>query len=211
MRFLAGSCVDVGGSELPYAPLLGALRMLVRDTEPRVLEELVGPARGELARLLPELQSDGPTIETVDPLAQGRLFQALLGLFARAAPVVLVIEDLHWADPSTRGFLSFLVRNIGHERLLLVATYRTDELHRRHPLRQFLAEVERLPVIERLELAPFTRRELAQQLTAILDASPEPELDRGAARALAGERVLCRGAASGVWGRWCAPHSREPA
>ena len=176
MRFLTGSCVDVGGSELPYAPLLGALRMLVRDTEPRALDELVGPARGELARLLPELQSDGPTIETVDPLAQGRLFQALLGLFARAAPVVLVIEDLHWADPSTRGFLSFLVRNIGHEQLLLVATYRSDELHRRHPLRQFLAEVERLPVIERLELAPFTRRELVQQLTAILDAPPEHEL-----------------------------------
>ena len=176
MRFLVGGCVDVGGSELPYAPLLGALRMLVRDTEPRVLEELVGPARDELARLLPEFHSDGPRIEAVDPLAQGRLFQALLGLFARAAPVVLVVEDLHWADPSTRGFLSFLVRNIGHERLLLVATYRTDELHRRHPLRQFLAEVERLPVIERVELSPFTRRELAQQLTAILDASPEPQL-----------------------------------
>ena len=150
--------------------------MLVRDVEPRALEELVGPARGELARLLPELQSDGPTIETVDPLAQARLFQALLGLLARAAPVVLVTEDLHWADPSTRGFLSFLVRNIGQERLLLVATYRTDELHRRHPLRQFLAEVERLPVIERMELAPFSRRELAQQLTAILDAPPNHEL-----------------------------------
>ena len=176
MRFLVGGCVDVGGSELPYAPLLGALRMLVRDTEPRVLDELVGPARDELARLLPEFHSDGPRLEAVDPLAQGRLFQALLGLFARAAPVILVIEDLHWADPSTRGFLSFLVRNIGHERLLLVATYRTDELHRRHPLRQFLAEVERLPVIERVELSPFTRRELAQQLTAILDASPEPQL-----------------------------------
>jgi ATP/maltotriose-dependent transcriptional regulator MalT len=176
MRFLVGGCVDVGGSELPYAPLLGALRMLVRDTEPRVLEELVGPARAELARLLPEFHSDGPRIEAVDPLAQGRLFQALLGLFARAAPVVLVVEDLHWADPSTRGFLSFLVRNIGHERLLLVATYRSDELHRRHPLRQFLAEVERLPVIERLELAPFTRRELAQQLTAILDAPAGHEL-----------------------------------
>ena len=149
----------------------------------------------------------------VDPLAQGRLFQALLGLFTRAAPVVLVIEDLHWADPSTRGFLSFLVRNIGHERLLLVATYRTDELHRRHPLRQFLADVERLPVIERLELAPFTRRELAQQLTAILDASPEPELieellARSQGNAFFAEELL---AASGEDGAHRVPESLRDA
>jgi predicted ATPase len=115
----------------------------------------------------------------VDPLAQARRFEALLDLFARTgveAPVVLVIEDLHWADPSTRGFLSFLVRNIRRERLLLLATYRTDELHRRHPLRQVLGEVERLPVVERVELEPFSRRELPQQLAAILEASRDPGL-----------------------------------
>jgi DNA-binding CsgD family transcriptional regulator len=174
-RVLVGGCVDVGGSELPYAPLLGVLRSLVRDTDPGQLEELIGAGGNELGRLLPELQVGGTRLEAVDPLAQARLFEALLGLFGRAGrerPVVLVIEDLHWADPSTRGFLSFLVRNIGRERLLLVATYRSDELHRRHPLRQFVAEVERLPVVRRLELAPFTRRELAEQLAAILDASP---------------------------------------
>jgi AAA ATPase-like protein len=178
-RVLAGGCVDMGGSELPYAPLLGALRTLVRDTEPRALEKLVGAGGGELGRLLPELRVGGMQSDAVDPLAQARLFEALLDLFARTgldAPVVLVVEDLHWADPSSRGFLSFLVRNIGRERLLLVATYRTDELHRRHPLRQFLGEVERLPVVERLELAPFSRRELAQQLAAILEVTPDPEL-----------------------------------
>jgi ATP/maltotriose-dependent transcriptional regulator MalT len=178
-RVLAGGCVDMGGSELPYAPLLGALRGLVRETEPRLLERLVGAGGGELGRLLPELQAGEVRSEAVDPLAQARLFEALLDLFARTgveAPVVLVIEDLHWADPSTRGFLSFLVRNIGRERLLLVATYRTDELHRRHPLRQVLGEVDRLPVVERLELAPFSRRELAEQLAAILDVSPDPAL-----------------------------------
>jgi hypothetical protein len=110
---------------------------------------------------------------------QSRLFEALLGLFARlgeSAPVALVIEDLHWADPCTRGFLSFLVRNIRRERLLLLGTYRSDELHRRHPLRQVLAEVERLPAVERLGLEPFTRRELAEQLTAILDEPPDRAL-----------------------------------
>ena len=178
-RVLAGACVDIGGSELPYAPLLGALRTLVRETQPRRLERLVGAGGGELGRLLPELQAGGARSEAVDPLAQARLFEALLDLFARTGvdgPVVLVIEDLHWADPSTRGFLSFLVRNIRRERLLLVATYRTDELHRRHPLRQVLGEVERLPAVERLEVPPFSRRELTQQLAAILEAPPEPAL-----------------------------------
>ena len=205
-RLLVGGCVDVGGSELPYAPLFGVLRSLVRDTEPERLEELVGAGGGELGRLLPELQAGGARIDAVDPLAQVRLFEALLGLFARAGrdvPVVLVVEDLHWADPSTRGFLSFLVRNIGREQVLLVATYRSDEIHRRHPLRQFLAEVERLAAVERLELAPFTRRELGQQLTAILDASPDHALleelfARSQGNAFFAEELLAASGGSGA-------------
>jgi DNA-binding CsgD family transcriptional regulator/tetratricopeptide (TPR) repeat protein len=205
-QVLAGGCVDMGGSELPYAPLLGALRTLVRETEPRVLARLIGAGGGELGRLLPELQSGEVRSEAVDPLAQARLFEALLNLFARAgldAPVVLVIEDLHWADPSTRGFLAFLVRNISRERLLLVATYRTDELHRRHPLRQFLGEVDRLAVVERLELAPFSRRELAQQLAAILGEPPDNALveelfSRSQGNAFFAEELLAASAASGA-------------
>ena len=151
--------------------------------------------------MLPELQAGGVRSEAVDPLAQARLFEALLDLFARTgveAPVVLVIEDLHWADPSTRGFLAFLVRNIGRERLLLVATYRTDELHRRHPLRQFLGEVERLPAVERLELAPFSRRELARAAGGDSRDARPTRAGGGAVRPLPGQRVLCRGAAGGI-------------
>ncbi|HEX5121156.1 MAG TPA: AAA family ATPase [Pseudonocardiaceae bacterium] len=178
-RFLLGGCVDVGGSELPYAPVLAALRALTREIDRTELEELAGARAEELGRLLPELAVGTVSDQAVDPLAQSRLFEALLGLFDKlgeSAPVVLVIEDLQWADPSTRGFLSFLVRNIRRERLLLVATYRSDELHRRHPLRRVLAEVERLPAVERLGLEPFTRRELAEQLAAILEAAPDHAL-----------------------------------
>jgi DNA-binding CsgD family transcriptional regulator/tetratricopeptide (TPR) repeat protein len=205
-RYLVGGCVDVGGSELPYAPLLGALRTLVRDSNPRALEELVGPAGAELGRVLPELQLAGAPSEAVDPLAQSRLFEALLGLLARAGrdlPVVLVIEDLHWADPSTRGFVSFVVRNVRRERLLLVATYRSDELHRTHPLRRFLADVERLPTVDRFELAPFTRRELAEQLAAILEAPPDPALlqelfSRSQGNAFFAEELLAASAGGGA-------------
>jgi DNA-binding CsgD family transcriptional regulator/tetratricopeptide (TPR) repeat protein len=184
-QLLIGGCVDVGGDELPYAPLIGALRNLTSALGAQTVGQLAGAASLDLQRLVPEIAA-GTGLERpdsqgalADPLAQSRLFQGLLGLLSRVAsrtPVVLVVEDLHWADQSTKAFLSFLLRNARSERLLLVATYRSDELHRRHPLRLFLAELERLAAVERLELKPFERSELAHQLTAIRGEAPSPEL-----------------------------------
>jgi predicted ATPase len=90
--------------------------------------------------------------------------------------LVLVVEDLHWADRSTRDLLAFLVRNLRHGRLLLVQTYRSDELHRRHPLRPFLAELDRGRQVERLELARFGPAEVAAQLAGIQGAPVAAEL-----------------------------------
>jgi len=107
---------------------------------------------------------------------QGRLFELLLGLLERVGaerPALLVVEDLHWADRSTRDLLAYLVRNLRHGRLLLVATYRSDELHRRHPLRPFLAELDRGRRVERLELARFGPAEVAAQLAGI-QGTPVP-------------------------------------
>ena len=72
-------------------------------------------------------------------------------LVREGAPVALVIEDLHWADQSTRDLVAFLARNLRRERVALVATYRTDELHRRHPLRPWLVELERAPGVVRVD------------------------------------------------------------
>ena len=133
-----------------------------------------------------------PLVEALRPLgesvpdaaSQPQVFEALLALLDRLGPVVLVIEDLHWADPSTRDFLVFLVRNARTEPLFLLATYRSDELHRRHPLRPVLAELERAPRVERIALERFTRAEVTEQLTGILDDEPEADLaDRLYARA----------------------------
>ena len=86
-----------------------------------------------------------------------------------------MIEDLHWADASTRAFLRFLAATLSTERLLIVATYRPDELHRRHPLRPLLAELERVRAL-RIELAGLSRDELAEQLGDILGAAPDAAL-----------------------------------
>jgi ATP/maltotriose-dependent transcriptional regulator MalT len=178
VRVLWGDCIDLGDSELPYAPIVSALRNLVRAGHP-VLDDL-GPARPELARLLPELGTPGDLlVEPYAGSAQGRLFELLLMLFERLAsesPLLLVIDDLHWADRSTRDFLAFLARNVCAQRIVVVSTYRIDELHRRHPLRPFLAEIERSERASRVPVERFTREELSAQLAAILGAAPEPEL-----------------------------------
>jgi DNA-binding CsgD family transcriptional regulator len=176
---ISGDCVALGEDELPYAPIVAALRSLTRDGDP-VLDELGPATRAGLASLLPELTS-GPSLPTDDRDAppQARVFEALLTLLdrlGRDSPVVLAIEDLHWADSSTRAFLAFLAHSLRHERVLVVATYRSDEMHRRHPLRPLLAELERGTSARRIELVPLTRSELVEQLEDILGATPEDGL-----------------------------------
>ena len=87
-----------------------------------------------------------------------------------------MLEDIHWADRSTRAFLVFLGRSLWTERVLVIATYRSDELHRRHPLRPLLAELERDTRARRIELARLTRDELADLLDDILGGPPDAEL-----------------------------------
>ncbi len=88
--------------------------------------------------------------------------------------VVLAIEDLQWADGSTRDLIRFLVRNMTSERVAIVATYRTDDLHRRHPLMGLLSELGRIARVERIELTAFDRAEVEEQLGGILGRPPAP-------------------------------------
>jgi tetratricopeptide (TPR) repeat protein len=197
-RVLSGDSVELGDGELPYAPLLGALRPLVRAGDPS-LDALSPPLRSALASILPGLEEQGGSDGSA--AAQSHVFEALLALLeelGEESPVVLVIEDLHWADSSTRSFLGFLVRALCGERLLVVATYRPDELHRRHPLRPLLAELTRDPSSRLLELPAFTREELAEQLEGILAGPPDPGLAervyaRSEGNALFTEEILAAG------------------
>jgi predicted ATPase/DNA-binding CsgD family transcriptional regulator len=174
-RVLSGDCVELGEGELAYAPLVTALRPFVRDGDP-VLDALPADIRAELATLLPGLGEPRERLRGAGD--QARVFEALLAVLdglSRTAPVLLVIEDLHWADASTRAFLRFLAAALGDEPLLLVATYRPDELHRRHPLRPLLAELERVRAL-RIDLSPLTRDELGEQLADIAGSPPAPAL-----------------------------------
>jgi DNA-binding CsgD family transcriptional regulator/tetratricopeptide (TPR) repeat protein len=173
-RVITGDCIDLGDAELPYAALVAALRGITGEE----LAEILPRGTRDLAPLLPQLDGEDAGL-VPSALAQGRLFESLLGLLGGLGAeqlLVLVVEDAHWADPSTRDFLSFLIRNRRQERLVVAVTYRTDELHRRHPLRAFLAEADRTRAVSRLTLERFTRDELAEQLSGILSHPPAPQL-----------------------------------
>lgn len=178
-QVLLGQGVEQGELELPYAPLLGALRPLVRDRHP-VLEELSTGSRAHLATLLPSLgTATGADGTGLSADGQMRLFESLLELMHRLSeqqPLVLVLEDMHWADRSTRAFCAFLARSLIAERMLVLLTYRSDELHRRHPLRPLLAELARLDGARLIGLRPFDRDELAEALTDILGEAPGEDL-----------------------------------
>ncbi|WP_329424141.1 AAA family ATPase [Streptosporangium sp. NBC_01495] len=175
---LIGGCLELGTEGLPFAPFTAVLRGLARDLGHDGVAALLpgGSTRG-LARLLPEFGE--PEREGAE--ARARLFEQVLGLLERLAetrPTVLVIEDAHWADRSTRDLLSFLVRYQRTDaRLLTLVTYRADELHRTHPLRPLLAELSRVDWVARLDLRRLSRREVDQQAASILDGGPVADLD----------------------------------
>jgi DNA-binding CsgD family transcriptional regulator len=215
---LRGEGVDQGDTELPYAPLLSALRPLVRERHP-TLEALSAGSRRQLAALLPGFDGAEPPPATPSEASDGsgqlRLFEALLELLdclSEQQPVLMILEDMHWADRSTRTFASFLARSLRQERVMLLLTYRSDELHRRHPLRPLLSELERLERARRIDLSPFDKSELTEALTDILGDTPSAQLvhrlfARSEGNPLYSEELL----AAGLDGRGAAPQSLRDA
>jgi tetratricopeptide (TPR) repeat protein len=176
-RVLSGGCMPVGDGDLPYAPIVEILRSLVREVGPGAVREFIGPSWPELARVVPALGESDHAGQT-EQAAQARLFELLLGLLGRLSEqtqLVLVVEDLHWADRSTRDLLVFLVRNLRQERLPLVISYRNDEPGQQQ-LGPYLAELDRVGRVERIELSRLDQVQTGAQLAGILEAAPTADL-----------------------------------
>jgi DNA-binding CsgD family transcriptional regulator len=162
---LTGHCAELADT-VPYLPLADALRSAA--TGPAVRDAVA--ARPVLSRLLPDGQPGESDSVELPGMAQQQLFGAVLGMLAdlaAAAPVLLVLEDLHWADRSTRDLVTFLSRVLHRERIAVLLTYRTDDLHRRHPLRPVVAELQRLPSVTAIDLRPLSAVAMAEHLTAL--------------------------------------------
>ena len=192
-RVLSGGCLPPDTGSLPYGPFVEAFRDLLRDVDPGALPALLGPNRRELARLIPEVRGRNLTTDATvadapgapdgdaadDPFAQVRLFELVFGVIerlARVSPVILVVEDLQWADPSTRALVGFLVRNLRDERVMLIATVRTDEPDPRHESLGFLAELERAERVDHIDVGRLDRPDLARLVEDELGAPPSPAL-----------------------------------
>ncbi|MZD08971.1 AAA family ATPase [Streptomyces sp. SID5785] len=191
---VTGSCVEIGADGLPFVAFSTALRAL-RSALPEELDAAAEGREAELARILPELGDRRPTAPGADQAAAGsrgpeargpeargdetataRLFELTVRVLERVAAdrtVVVLLEDLHWADASTRHLLSYLFRTLRAGRLVVVATYRSDDVHRRHPLRPLLAELDRLRTVTRIELGRLSRAEVARQIAGIIAEEPE--------------------------------------
>ena len=177
---LHGECLELGGGALAYAPVTAALRGLPAEWTRDWLDELPVEARGALAAVLPR-ESPGAG----GPARLHELLLDLLGrLAAERAPVLLVLEDVHWADPSTLALLAFLARNLREQRVAVVVTYRVDDALPAE-LRRLAAELSRRRSVLRIELEPLGREDVARQLEAIAGA-PVPAALAGELHARAG-------------------------
>ncbi|MGB8651293.1 MAG: AAA family ATPase, partial [Mycobacteriales bacterium] len=160
---LRGGCVDLGDVGLPYLPFVEAVADLVRQ-----VPEVAGlPGLGPL---LPAGTGSG------GELGRLQLFEAVVGALRTAgesAPVVLVLEDLHWADASSRELLRFLVTRLRDERVAVLASYRADDLHRRHPLVPLVADLGRMGGVEHLRLRPLDDDAVRRHVAALGDLSED--------------------------------------
>ncbi len=156
-RTMIGHCLDFGDSALPYLPFSELVGRLASDAPDQVAAVAEAhPAIGALAPGRRMLSGVGKV--QADDIDRAELFEAVHGaidLFAESSRVLVVIEDVHWADQSTRDLLSFLFARPFRGTVGVVASYRTDDLHRRHPLRATAAEWARAPGVQRLQLGPL--------------------------------------------------------
>ena len=196
---LVGQCVELGGGGgLPYLPFVDALR--AATTNPLTAETMSTAVaeRPALARLL----ALGTVADPGEDSGQLPLFSAVLSVLAQLAaqvPVLLVLEDVHWADRSSRDLLAFLSRTLRQGPVVIVASYRSDDLHRRHALRPVLSELSRVPGVDRIELPPLPDVDM-QRLVADLSDAPIAEarlallLERAEGNAFFAEELLAASA-----------------
>ncbi|MFE6736073.1 AAA family ATPase [Microbacterium sp. NPDC057650] len=148
---LTGWCLDYGSIPVPYGPLPAIVRGALQALDDPSAEA-AGPGRAALRLLLPEL-GEGPIDRAaIPPEGLGEAIADVFEAAARRHPLVVVVEDLHWADPATLSILSFLLRALAREQVMFVLTCRTDEIGRGGAVRSFLVAAERARLLDRISL-----------------------------------------------------------
>src|SRR2546425_12540403 len=183
-RARRSGCVVVSGAcseaelSLPYLPFLEAIGNHLAKEDVSALRERLGTAAGELAQLFPQMGSAAPAGNDAQQ-AKLRLFESILLLLrdaARSGALLLILEDLQWADPATRELLDYATRRLRSTNVLILATYRTDEMHRKHALLPTIEGWRRNGQVDLVDLKPLTPTQVADMVCAIFEErsiSPE--------------------------------------
>jgi len=167
---LWGQCVRFGAVESPYVPIATALQRWLDEAEPRERAAVLDVVDG-VAELLPALGGHRPgnvrLLTVVD---------AFIAAIVAQGPTVLVIDDAHWADLSSRDALAYLVAGFRHQRLAIITTHRDEDLVAGHPLHGWLADLRRLLSVTEMRLARLSQSETEQQLVQLMGGPPQPGL-----------------------------------
>ena len=161
-----GQCVDLGPIGTPFGPVRRVLRGLHDAVGTDLLRAAAGSATAasNLACLLPELGESAPEVRSGE-LAEA--IELLLENLSHSHHVVVVIEDLQWADAATLALLRTFANTLRGRHLTIVATYRSDDVDRFHPLRPVLAELDRSRAVVHIEIEPLTADEIAEQVALL--------------------------------------------
>jgi class 3 adenylate cyclase len=168
------------GEVRAYGPITEMVDAYIRVTEPDVLARQLGPAAGLVARLAPNVRD---RLDVTDPVPlpadaeRERTVDALVEFAAAmtsTTPLLVVVDDAHWADASTVGLLRTLVRRAGRLAVLVLVAYRDVELDRRHPLAGVLADWRRQPLVVRMGLRGLDRDGVGELAAVVADTSDVP-------------------------------------
>ena len=182
VRVAWGRCFEGEGAPA-FWPWVQIARELLAGVEPEELHSLLGPSSAELSQLLPELKELGTGLEP-PPLvdltaARFRLYQAvtrLLGRLAEVRPLMVVVDDLHWADVASLRLLTFLAAELPDARLVVIGTYRDVEAVAGQPLADTLGALAREPVVERIPLRGLGKAEVGRLVATRTGTQPAEQL-----------------------------------
>jgi DNA-binding CsgD family transcriptional regulator len=182
-RVLWGRCYETPGAP-PFWPWGQVIRTYVRDREAEALRGEMGAGAADIAEIMPEVREQLSDLPPVSPIADPeqarfRLFDSITTFLSRASKnqaLVVVLDNLHWADKSSLLLLEFLARELAHSRTLIVGTYRDIELSRQHPLSETLAELTREDLLQRAVLRGLSRDEVERLIALAAGSAPPPTL-----------------------------------
>jgi DNA-binding SARP family transcriptional activator len=185
VRVAWGRCYEGEGAPA-FWPWVQMVRQLLTEVPPGALGGLPERSGPELSQLLPELKEQVPAAAAPPPVvdmaaARFRLYQAVSGLLRRLSqdrPLLVVVDDLHWADAGSLGLLAFLATELRRARLTVLGTYRDVEVTAGQPLAETLGVLAREPVVERVTLGGLGEAAVASVIAAVIGTWPAERLVR---------------------------------